>query len=140
MDDLAKKLNDLLNSPDGMQKLQQAAASLGAMMGEAGDTGEAENAVPSTPPPEPAPPAAPAGAGGPEIPGDMAALARLLPLLSDMKSDDENTTLLKALRPYLQNERQHRLDETIQIMHILKILPLLGGGGLPGLGKGPPAG
>ena len=107
MDDLAKKLNDLLNSPDGMQKLQQAAASLGAMMGEAGDTGEAENAVPSTPPPEPAPPAAPAGAGGPEIPGDMAALARLLPLLSDMKSDDENTTLLKALRPYLQNERQH---------------------------------
>ena len=40
MDDLAKKLNDLLNSPDGMQKLQQAAASLGAMMGEGeGDSG-----------------------------------------------------------------------------------------------------
>ena len=57
-----------------------------------------------------------------------------------MKSDDENTTLLKALRPYLQSERQQRLDETIKIMHMLKLLPLLGGGGLPGLGKDPPSG
>ena len=59
-------------------------------------------------------------------------------LLSGVKKDDENTVLLKALRPYLQNERQQRLDETIKIMHMLQILPMLGGG-LFG-GGGPPGG
>ncbi|HIW74129.1 MAG TPA: hypothetical protein H9684_07370 [Firmicutes bacterium] len=141
MDDLAKKLNDLLNSPDGMQKLQQAAASLGAMMGEGeGDSGAPSAPAPEPPPPEPAPVSSGNDAEGSAGLGDLAAIARLLPLLSDMKSDDENTTLLKALRPYLQSERQQRLDETIKIMHMLKLLPLLGGGGLPGLGKDPPSG
>ncbi len=141
MDDLAKKLNDLLNSPDGMQKLQQAAASLGAMMGGAENASQAAPPEEAPPPPEPAaapPSPSPGEGGGLDSLGDMAAVARLLPLLSSMKGDDENTALLKALRPYLQSERQHRLDETIQIMHLLKILPLLGGGGLPGRDNGPP--
>ena len=33
--------------------------------------------------------------------------------------------LLKALRPYLQDERRHRLDDTLKIMQMLKVLPLL---------------
>ncbi len=141
MDDLAKKLNDLLSSPEGMQKLQQAAASLGVMMGEGGGEGGSPPAeasgAPSPPAPEPvSSPAVNNSAGDLDGLGDMAAIARFLPLLSDMKGDDENTTLLKALRPYLQDERQQRLDETIKIMHMLKILPLLGGS----LGKGPPPG
>ncbi len=147
MDDLAKKLNELLNSPDGMQKLQQAAASLGQMMGNAG---EESAAVPTETPPPPAAEPIPAPSSPPlnegegleglgDTLGDMAAIARILPLLSGMKKDDENTTLLKALRPYLQSERQQRLDETIKIMHMLQILPLLGGqqGGNP-FGGGPP--
>lgn len=143
MDDLAKKLNELLNSPDGMQKLQQAAASLGQMMGNTGEentAGPAETPPPPAAEPIPAPSSPPPNAGGGlEGLGDMAAIARILPLLSGMKKDDENTTLLKALRPYLQSERQQRLDETIKIMHMLQILPLLGGqqGGNP-FGGGPP--
>lgn len=143
MDDLAKKLSELLNSPDGMQKLQQAAASLGQMMG---NSGEEEAAVPTEMPLPPAADPVPAPSSpAPDIAeglgglGDMAAVARLLPLLSGVKKDDENTVLLKALRPYLQNERQQRLDETIKIMHMLQILPMLGGGGLFG-GGGPPGG
>lgn len=31
MDDLTQKISELLNSPDGMQKLQAAAASLGIL-------------------------------------------------------------------------------------------------------------
>ena len=136
MDDLVKKLNDLLNSPEGMQKLQQAAASLGVMMGEGGGEGGSPPAEASGAPSPPAPEPASSSAVDLDGLGDMAAIARFLPLLSGMKGDDENTTLLKALRPYLQDERQQRLDETIKIMHMLKILPLLGGS----LGKGPPPG
>ena len=91
MDDLVKKLNDLLNSPEGMQKLQQAAASLGVMMGEGGGEGGSPPAeasgAPSPPAPEPASSSAVNNSAGDlDGLGDMAAIARFLPLLSGMKT------------------------------------------------------
>lgn len=121
MDDLSKKLNDLLNSPDGLQKLQQAAASLGALSGNSS----------SEPPQEPEIPDNFANAlsslnlSGDAPLGEMDAIMKLMPLLNDMKKDDENTVLLKALRPYLQDKRQNRLDESLKMMRLLKVLPFL---------------
>lgn len=137
MDDLAKKLSDLLNSPEGMQKLQQAAASFGMFTGTDGESGDDG---PPAPGPEPeaageetlmasSPPGGLGGLGG--LGGsEMETIARLMPLLSSMKGDDENTLLLKSLRPFLGAERQGRLEETIKILRLLKILPLLGEKGL----------
>ncbi len=106
-DELSKKLDSLLGSPEGMQKIQSMMAALGV-------------SAPTAPEPDPSPPAVPAIPEG---------LLQLLPLLTQMGQDDQNTTLLKALRPYLHGEREKRLDDSVRMMQLLKFLPLLQGGG-----------
>lgn len=131
MDDLNQKISDLLNSPDGMARIQSMMEALG--LGGAGD--EAPVSVPDNPiPPREAaapqvPPfPAPAAAGG-GLP-DMSVLLKLAPLLGGLNKEDENTALLKALRPYLHGDREKRLDDAIQIMRLMKVLPLIQDKGL----------
>lgn len=114
-DELSKKLDNLLNSPDGLDKIQNMMAALGI-------SPEALNTAPPDPNPAPAP-ATPM----PELDG----LLKLMPLLSQMGRDDQNTTLLKALRPYLHGDRGKRLDDSVRMMQLLKFLPLLQKGGKP---------
>ena len=113
-DELSQKLSNLLSSPDGMEKIQ-------SMMGALGLSPELLSSA-SAPTPSPTPQAAPAL---PELEG----LAKLMPLLSQMGKDDQNTTLLKALRPYLHGDREKRLDDSVRMMQLLKFLPLLQKGG-----------
>ena len=91
MDDLNKKISDLLGSPDGMARIQSMMEALGI------------------------------GGGMP----DLSALLKLAPLMGNLNKDDENTALLKALRPYLHGDREKRLDDAIQILRIMKVLPLI---------------
>lgn len=112
-DELSKKLDNLLNSPDGMEKIQSMMAALGV------SPDALKSAV--SPEPEPTPPPV----AMPELDG----LLKLMPLLSQMGKDDQNTTLLKALRPYLHGDREKRLDDSVRMMQLLKFLPLLQKGG-----------
>lgn len=112
-DELSKKLDSLLNSPDGMDKIQSMMAALGI---------SPETLTASAAPPEPEPTPTPVM---PELDG----LLKLMPLLSQMGKDDQNTTLLKALRPYLHGDREKRLDDSVRMMQLLKFLPLLQKGG-----------
>ena len=61
MDDLTKKLENLLNSPDGMEKIQSAMAALGGLADQPQET-----AAPAVP--------APASDGGLDLSGLLAAL------------------------------------------------------------------
>lgn len=101
--DLGKKLDALLNSPDGMAKISEMMAALGAAAPE--------------PPAEPQAPSEPSP--------DLSGLLKLAPLLSSMGQDDQNTALLKALRPYLHGDREKRLDDSVKLMQMLKFLPIL---------------
>lgn len=38
---------------------------------------------------------------------------------------DNDTALLKALRPYIHGEREKRLDDAIKLMELSRLLPLL---------------
>ena len=113
MDDLNEKLTQLLTSPEGMAKIQSVMAAFG---------GEAPQAKAAPPPPSGAQP-------------DLSAITKLLPLLSGMGQDNEDTRLLQALRPYLRGQREQRLDETVRLLKMMRLLPLLqeqgilGGGG-----------
>ena len=113
MEDLSEKLTQLLSSPEGMSKIQSAMAALGGMMGE-----EAPSPAPAPSPP----PSADLGI-------DMAAISRLLPLLGNMNQDNEDTRLLAALRPYLHGQRAERLEESMRLLRLMKLLPLLQEGG-----------
>lgn len=114
MDDLNEKLTRLLSSPDGMEKIQSVMAALGGTLPQE-----------ETPPP----PTTPTDPGV-----DLSALTKLLPLLGNMNADNEDTRLLSALRPYLHGQRAVRLEESMRLLRLMKLLPLLQEGG--GVGGG----
>ena len=116
MDDLNEKITRLLSDPEGMAKIQSMMAALGG--------GEAA-------PPPPPPPSTPVG-GAP----DLTALTRLLPLLTGAGEDNEDTRLLAALKPYLHGERAKRLDESMRLLRLAKLLPVLQEQGVLGGGVG----
>ncbi len=102
MDDLNEKLERLLSDPEGLAKIQAMASALGG-----GDT------APAPPPtPEPALP-------------DLSGISRLMPLLSGVGQDTQDTRLLYALRPYLHGQRAQRLDEAVKLLKLAHLLPLL---------------
>jgi len=103
VEDLNEKLERLLSDPEGIAKIQAAMSALGG--------GEASPAPPSAPPPSAVP--------------DMAALTRLMPLISNLGADSDDTRLLGALRPYLHGQRAERLDESMRLLQLIKLIPLL---------------
>ncbi len=107
MEELNEKLNRLLSDPEGMAKIQSAIAALSGGGGT------------EAPPPAPPPPAQDTG-----MP-DLAALTRLMPLLSGAGQDNEDTRLLLALKPYLHGQRAQRLEESMRLLRLAKLLPLL---------------
>jgi len=142
MDDLSGKLNALLFSPDSMNKIQRALASLTAES----DSAEREDAdapaaqagaltaLAHAPERDEAGRTGPRGGGADRSDkdgGDKSAdkggnlLLKLAPLLLNMDKDDDDTRLLKALKPYLHGEKEKRLDDALQILRFVKVLPLL---------------
>ncbi len=142
MDDLAGKLNEILNSPEGMAQVQSLAQMLGQSQQESGS-------------PAPSSPSganngngaslgalssllggmnnsSPATAGGGALPdaNTLQMITRLTPMLSAARQEDDSTRLLHALRPLLGPERQKKLDEAIRLLQIMRMLPLLRQSGL----------
>ncbi len=138
MDNLAAQISELLESPDGMDKIREMASML--------MTPEAE---------KPTPPAAPAdsppgidmdklreaasallgqqGAANtgstPQSPSmpSPADMQIMMKLMQALRSDatDERSRLLMALRPYLTEKRQARVDNAVKILRLVSLIPLL---------------
>ena len=123
MSEFDEKLNALLSDPDRMAQIMQMAQSL---------SGAAAPPPPAPPPPAPPPtrpetnPASPVGTdflssltGG----IDPQLLTRLLPLARELGSDSGSgaRALLYALRPYLKQERQERVERALQLAKLLHI-------------------
>lgn len=107
--DLGELMSQFLARPDSMEMIQSVLASLGGDMPK-------PDAVPPSPPAESVP--------------DLGALQKLLPLLQGFGGDnssDQHVALLRALRPYLHNGREKKVDEAIEMMRLAKLLPLLKG-------------
>lgn len=114
MDDIASKLHDILNDPESMEKLKNMASMLGvSAQPPAGHSTEPSGAQEPPPPP----PAADIDA--------IKMAAKFAPIISNFKKEDNSTRLLRALRPFLSDERQTRLDESIKLMQFMRILPLI---------------
>ncbi|MCI8497316.1 MAG: hypothetical protein HFE85_03565 [Clostridiales bacterium] len=115
MDDLTDQLNELLSSPQAMEQIQSLASML---MGSAdGAEGEEKPAKQEASP----------------LDGllDPAMLLKAAPLVSKLSAkDDPDTLLLTALRPYLREERQKRLDTAQRLLKIGRMLPVLKESGL----------
>ena len=119
MDDLAGKLTELLNDPQTMEKIKGLSGLLGQSSSEAAQ------------PSHPAAPQQPAVSDTSAFPADMMqTMLKLAPLVSTLKQEDDSTRLLHALRPLLGEKRQKRLDESVRMMQMMRILPLLKSSGI----------
>ena len=117
LEELSALVAPLLNDPETMNSLKQAAEQMGfgSLLSGASD-GSSEKA-----------------AGGAEkkatqpieLPTEMlSAAARLAPLLSAQK-EDNTTRLLSALRPFLSQPRAKRLDEAERLLSVTRVLSIL---------------
>lgn len=160
MDDLMAKLQEILSTDEGQENLKQIAGMLGGQdnqpdLGAIGSLlnqnsgtpsaqnqqnssggfdlsalsallGQAGNPQQGQAPPENA-------GGGLDLGGlDIGTLMKLQSVMGSMKRDDKNTQLIRALRPHLKEERQHRVDEAIRLMQLISMLPALRESGLLG--------
>ena len=101
MDDLSEKLSGILNDPEAMRDIAALASQLG--VDAPGVHKEEPKHDDST----------------------AAQLMALAPMLGSLKQEDDTTRLLDAMRPFLSEERQLKLDKAKRLMKVMKLMPLL---------------
>ncbi|MEE1055708.1 MAG: hypothetical protein UH239_00475 [Acutalibacteraceae bacterium] len=115
MDDITGKIGQLLNDPQAMEQIMSLKNLL---------LSDDDSETPSqSEPPSSSPPAK---SVLPSFSDDaMRTIMKIMPLLSNIKQDDDTTRLLQALRPFLGPEKQTKLDEATKILQLIKILPVI---------------
>lgn len=107
MEDMDSKLNAMLNDPATMARIIQMAQQL------SGD-GAQPSASPSPPPPPQSVP--------PDSGFDPLVLAKFLPLLHELRQSNSQTTqLLYALRPFLKEEKQSKVERAAKLARLICI-------------------
>lgn len=137
MDDLNDMLGKILNDPESMNQLKEAARALGID-------------------PDGPPPPGFGGTGGtaPDLSAlggllggqntaatqtpalDPAALQLIGSVVGRLNQPDKNIDLLRALKPHFSSQRATRVDSAIRLMQLFSLLPLLKESGLLGDLKG----
>ena len=111
MDDINKKLADLLNDPDSMNRVREMAESI---LGT--DSKQTENKPPPTD-------------FGSIFSGDIdpATLGKIMTIISKLKTDhdDNRAQLLLALKPHLSTPRREKVDTAIKLLKLIDLLPLI---------------
>ena len=127
MEDLSAMLSQLLDDPQGMEKIKSLAGSLldgqGALStggspssGGSGGTATSESAQGF-------------GEGLPISPGEIQTIMKLMGAMKNT-GDDDRTRLLLSLKPHLSEERQQRVDQAVKLLKLITLLPLIRESGL----------
>lgn len=119
MDDLSSMLNGLLKNPESMEKIKSLASMLGGSGGSESGPSPPSESVPAAPSVRDN--RAPEGVD----PDSLRTVMKLAPILSKFRQEDDSTRLLRALRPFLNEEKQKKLDEAIRLMQIVRMIPLI---------------
>lgn len=107
MSELEDKLNQILSSPDEMEKIMNLARSFSASSGE---SGENETSVSGD--------SGEFNFGGID-PKMLGMMSRLMGQYSDQSSD--KSALLNAMKPYLKKSRHATIDRAIEMTKLTKI-------------------
>ncbi len=104
MDDLSEKLSGILNDPEAMRDI----AALASQLGVDAPGVHKEEARPELQPDD-----------------SVTQLMKLAPMLGALRQEDDTTRLLDAMRPFLSDERQQKLDKAKRLIKVMKMMPLL---------------
>ena len=118
MDDLADKLMELLSNKENLENIKSLSSLINASVENS--TAKSEEVVENST-------KAPAEeSSGETLPIDtIQTVMKLMPVLSSINKEDDNTRLLTALRPHLSSKRQAKLDESMKMIQVFKVLPML---------------
>ena len=119
------KLNSILSNPDAMSQIMQLAQSLSG-------PGPGQEPPPAPPPSPPQPSSPPPPPGGGDLFSSLSSLAggmdpklltRLLPLIQELggQRDSNARALLYALRPYLMEEKQNKVERALQLARLFHL-------------------
>lgn len=138
MDDLASMITQFLSTEEGMNQLRSVSAALGIPDPTAGAPQAGQNSFNNFVPPPVNNNAPPAGGGIPffssqpssssqaGIPGlDLNTIMLMQRAISALNQDDQNTELLRALKPHFSEERAKKVDDAIRILQLIRLLPLV---------------
>lgn len=115
MSELQDKLNSLLSDPAGMAQVVQLAQQLSSTM-EPSAAPTPQSGAPHPGPPTPPPSTA--------LPGgiDLGTVSRFLPMLQALSSDQSHSMqLLNALRPYLKEEKQGKVERAARLARLITV-------------------
>lgn len=107
MADFEEALNSLLSNPEAMGQILSLAGSLGGQVQEV--PGQEEDASPPAPAPL---------ADAPSFPdlGQLSQMGRLLEVFQAAnQTNEEAAALIAALRPFLREEKQRKLDRAMKV-------------------------
>ena len=113
MAEFDEQLNNILSNPNAMSQIMQLAQSL---------SGGQER--PTAPPPPQAKQSSPPDLLSSLTGGiDRKLMARLLPLIQELGSQQDSNAraLLYALRPYLKEERQEKVERALQLARLFHL-------------------
>ncbi len=102
MDDLNRKLAEILNDEESMNKVRSLAENL--LSNSENENEKAENYGLSV--------------------NELGTIMGIIGRLKNSK-DDKRTALLSALKPNLSKEKQEKVDVAIKLLKLIEILPLL---------------
>lgn len=104
MEDIASKIQSVLNDEESMRQLSE----LADMLGLGNNMSPPENDTADT-----------------QASTDMAKAMSIINMINQAKSDDNNIVFLSALRPLLNESTRPRVDKAIKLLRLLNILPAL---------------
>ena len=138
MSEFSEKVNELLSNPDALAKIMQIAQNIGIGGNEAPKAAQTMATSSSEVPPQTAPsqisqaPAVKAASTGDTLGGLSGLLGNagaLAPLLTGTASSDKRVALLKALKPFMTDVKQKRVDNVISAISISSTLGKFNKGG-----------
>ena len=138
MAEFEEKLNAILSNPEAMGQIMSLAQSLSGGKGAGPAPDPASGPASEVPREAPVPDSPPGNLPGPF--SEPALLGSLDPSLLQLGTrllreyqgeDSRNTALLMALKPFLKEEKQERLDRAIQAARIIRLIRV----GLGALGR-----
>lgn len=112
MDDISAKIGEILSDPEALKQIEELSSMLG------------KNDLPSL---HKEPPALKNNDFLSLFQNNdtMKMLSKIVPIMQSIKEEDDTTRLLFAIRPFLSEKRQKKLDEATKMLKMMKLLPLI---------------
>lgn len=113
LDDMAKKIQSLLNDEESMKQIQELAEMFGGGMGLGQNNSSGGNAPPPSPPSD-------SQSSSDSLFGSIDPMA-IMQLSAAFSKKDPNCDLILALKPLLSKDKQQKADNAVKMLRLYNV-------------------